>query len=413
MCQIQIIHRFDGKNLTKTDIRQFKRLMLKGSESNDDAWGYYSIGDKRLSKHGGELRWEMLDEINDVKTTTLMGHNRLATHGKANIIENNHPFETENFVVLHNGVLSCHNDLKSINELTYDVETDSYIIPALLEKVYASLGNSLEAIKAVAEVLYGSFSVVVYCKADNKLYYFKDSGTSFNWALARFKTGDVLIGSTRENNFDALYKEYIRGDLFVQDSVELLKGEAKKYKIFEIDTKGLNDASKFVEGSYYNSRNSKWDNTTKTFIKLEVSNKNTSSKFNDNHSSLRGQSHLNNIGEDTYDAYGHKMSKQDIKSMEWIKNCTDALDYVYGDLTAYLLKYFQINVQHEKKNVYEQQTKLILDRSLTTNEKKEIENNYSNYGSIKFNERTKSKISEIWVTINDYMMDNKLPIIVK
>ena len=103
----------------------------------------------------------------------LIGHNRLATTGSEKENKNNHPFETSNLMLVHNGVISNHDSLKGNFALDYPEETDSAIIIHLME-AYLEQDYSIEdAIKETAESLQGSYSVMVYHKPDDRIFYFK------------------------------------------------------------------------------------------------------------------------------------------------------------------------------------------------------------------------------------------------
>jgi len=117
----------------------------------------------------------------------VIGHTRAATQGSALHNENNHPFKgvTRNgqeFVLAHNGIIWNDQELKLEYDLTYDIETDSYVAVALLQKHNEI---NMDSVKAVAEKLEGSFVLtilagdrVVFVKHDNPLiiYDFKELG---------------------------------------------------------------------------------------------------------------------------------------------------------------------------------------------------------------------------------------------
>lgn len=399
MCQIQLVHKFDNKKLTKEDIIQFKSLMLKGSESNDDAWGYYSVGDNRLSVHSGELQWEMMDEIDDVNTTTIFGHNRLATHGNAKELYNNHPFESENFVLVHNGVLSSHDDIKRLNDFNYNVETDSYIIVALLEKIYADTKNVEETIINVAKSINGSFSVLLLFKPTNRIFYFKENGTRFTFGLAKLKSGDTILASTNGTNLEELYSHNNRGDFFKTNAVKIIQQTAKPLTLMELTSEGLYDIGEIVEGTYYDVRSQKWDSVIKSFIKATLPVKSNNSKFDNKHTNLRTQSKLD---ERVYDCYGHEVKSTDINN-----TILKGLNEIREDLEQYLQKNHSVNVLHHKMNIFERKIRMVLSTTIGRNEKQEISSMYKDYGDVTFSDRVKSKLTELVLSVNDYMFDVK------
>jgi len=403
MCQIQLIHKFDNKKLTEEDLEQFKSMLLSGSNHNDDAWGYYDVTNKKNNRYCGELQYKDMHEISKLKTTTLFGHNRLATHGKAHIIDNNHPFETENFVVVHNGVLSGYAELKKLNNLDYTIETDSFVIPSLLEKVYADLKDSMLTVKTVAEVLFGSFSVIVYSKTDNRLYYFKNDSTRFAFSIAKTKSGDILFGSTDEDNFKSLYTEFIRGDIIVERNIKISKATAKKGKIIELTSEGLFELDSFEESTYYKTRSSLWDSDQKKFIEIKPSYESTNTCTK---STVFGNRDYNT----SYDGYGStiKTTTDDKPDNEWIQACSDALKMVRKEMLENMEGVYDIKINHDKFNVFAKEIKFYADRILSDAEKRGIIDEFKDYGVVSIKDRVKSKISEIVMVVNEYMVSDRI-----
>lgn len=251
MCQIQMIHKFDKKELNNFDITQFERLMYFGNERNNDAWGIALINGelKALEKEGESFTDKSFRKaIKGHSGCTLIGHNRMKTKGDAKNKNNNHPFETEHFVVVHNGVLSNDDDLKKEYGLKYKVETDSYIIPALMEKLYNGM-NELEAVKKTAGLIYGSYSVMTYCKDSGNIYYFKNSSTKFTFGLVDIGGEQILIGSTDDTNLKSIYGENVRG-VFYKVREDMLEYEPDAEYIYLINEDGINPIDVFDEAKY-------------------------------------------------------------------------------------------------------------------------------------------------------------------
>ena len=161
MCEIQFVM---SRSINDEEIGNFLDMLNEGSFSNSDATG--------LCTDNG-TKWKFrtaLHKLKDVKTKDLMndirvntskfiiGHNRLATTGDEKENKNNHPFETENILLVHNGVISNHDALKTSFSLNYEEETDSAIIPHLIETYLLAKDDIVSAIKEVAECLQGSYN---------------------------------------------------------------------------------------------------------------------------------------------------------------------------------------------------------------------------------------------------------------
>ena len=99
-----------------------------------------------------------------------IGHTRWATHGEVNL-SNAHPLLDcqDEIVVVHNGIVENYLEIK--NELldqghTFSSETDSEVIPHLIED-FIGRGVALEeAVRLAALRLTGAHAAVVMCKRD-------------------------------------------------------------------------------------------------------------------------------------------------------------------------------------------------------------------------------------------------------
>jgi len=213
MCEIQFIKRcpVDNKkvNLDYTDKQEFVRMLSNGATYNKDAFGVFT---KEFScKKGVSFKDELKKPkrikkiIYNQRSDWMIGHNRFTTHGDGKDNSNNHPFETENIIVVHNGVLQNHEYLKDHYELDYKEETDSAIIPYLIEHFIGKGSKPLEAIKNTAERIKGNFSVMIYSKIEDKIYYFKETLKPFYFALIENKDGRTLIGSTSQTSIEEAY----------------------------------------------------------------------------------------------------------------------------------------------------------------------------------------------------------------
>jgi len=251
MCEIQLIHKFDNKELTDTEKDNFFNMLRLGGERNTDAWGIYEPNTDILVKNQGKFSLKKLDKIMKVPTTTIFGHNRWKTKGDEKENKNNHPFKTEHFVVVHNGCISNDEELKKKYNLTYDVETDSYIIIALLEHFYKKQKNKdklNKVIKKMAEELLGSFSVLIYHRQTKRLFYLKDYGTDFTFGLIKTSKGDVLIGTTGKNNIDKLFNKTIRGSFILKES-DVVEFKPDEEMIYEIDDEEIFATMEFSEAT--------------------------------------------------------------------------------------------------------------------------------------------------------------------
>lgn len=251
MCEIQIIVPFN-REVNEEDTKEFFNLLDLGSYGNRDAYGLFT--DNYMFRKGiafyeetDEQKEEIANTIKERGAKFIIGHNRLTTQGSGKINHNNHPFPTDNWVIVHNGVIRNDYDLQYEYDVEYKEDTDSVIIVSLLEKFYQETGDSVEAIKKVAESLSGRFSVCAYNKEEERLFYFKNKSTAFDFRLVRFEDdSEVLIGSTSSANFDDVFvKNYqIFYDLKYKSAFD---AEAGHEVIYEIDNSQIKIVGYFKE----------------------------------------------------------------------------------------------------------------------------------------------------------------------
>ncbi len=120
-----------------------------------------------------------------------IGHTRWATHGSANEI-NAHPQLSEHFAVVHNGIIENFAEIKdslTMSGVTFDSETDTEVIPKLLEMNYS--GDVLDAIKKTVKLLQGSWALGIVCTDEPNVLYCTKNGSP------------LIIGKGEDENFIA------------------------------------------------------------------------------------------------------------------------------------------------------------------------------------------------------------------
>jgi len=133
--------------------------------------GYDSCGVALMNKKSVVIRKniggveEVFRKENVLSLSSKIGiaHTRWATHGKVTR-NNTHPFTScdGNFAVVHNGIVSNFRPLK--DKLTreghqFHSETDTEVIPHLLEKYYKQTKSIEKALRKVINVLEGTFAL--------------------------------------------------------------------------------------------------------------------------------------------------------------------------------------------------------------------------------------------------------------
>ena len=153
---------------------------------------YFLNNDIKVVKEKGKLinLKEKLDFNAD--TNVAIGHTRWATHGKASIT-NAHPHSVGKFTVVHNGIIENYSTLKEelkMRGYTFKSETDTEVIPALLDYYYKDEQDIIKTINKVSKILKGSFALGIICRDDsNALYALKNSSPLI---IAKSKSGNFL-----------------------------------------------------------------------------------------------------------------------------------------------------------------------------------------------------------------------------
>jgi glucosamine--fructose-6-phosphate aminotransferase (isomerizing) len=132
--------------------------------------GYDSCGVALMNKKslvirkntGGVEEFFRKENVLSLSSKIGIAHTRWATHGKVTK-GNTHPFTScdGKFAVVHNGIISNFRPLKDklIREgHKFDSETDTEVIPHLLEKYYKQTKNIEKALLKVVNVLEGTFA---------------------------------------------------------------------------------------------------------------------------------------------------------------------------------------------------------------------------------------------------------------
>ena len=211
-----------SNTLGNDNVNNFINMLETGSRSNQDATGIFSdayqwkVGTayhKLKNKKDNNLRHLLAD----LPSNWLVGHNRLATQGSENDNENNHPFSNDTCTIVHNGIISNDSALKAQYGFDYQAETDSAIVPALVDHYIRSGSKEIDAIVSSAEELQGSYSLFIYVHQSQNLYYLKNSSTSFYMMKTIDDADNVSIyGSTSQSSLADM--SYIKSDgLFGSD----------------------------------------------------------------------------------------------------------------------------------------------------------------------------------------------------
>jgi len=145
------------------------RLEYRGYDSTGIA--IYQNNEIDIFRSKGKLS-VLQEKIKNEKLTgnVGIGHTRWATHGKPSD-ENAHPHRSENFVVVHNGIIENFIELKHRLEkegFKFTSQTDTEVIPHLIESYVKKGSNVEDALYQTLAELKGAFALVLFSKKDPK-----------------------------------------------------------------------------------------------------------------------------------------------------------------------------------------------------------------------------------------------------
>jgi len=192
-------------------IKELQSSMIKLQERGDDATGIGLINSKtnKIEVYKKAIPAEEFVKSkkfskfikNFGEFNILLGHTRAATSGSKEDNKNNHPFyhKENGSILIHNGVITSHSDLKDKYKLEPEGECDSELILSLFDKMGFDIKKTIKRID-------GSLAIALY--HNKKLYIYKDTNPVY--ILTDDTTSDDKIfyfTSKPEYLSDVFYKE--------------------------------------------------------------------------------------------------------------------------------------------------------------------------------------------------------------
>lgn len=169
-------------------LSSLKFLEYRGYDSSGIAY----VDNKKVNiiKEIGKIN--NLENKLDFNKNTFMGlgHTRWATHGEPSV-KNSHPHKCGKFTIVHNGIIENYSKIKELlKDVEFKSETDTEVIPALLDFYYKKNNNILESIKEVIKKLEGSYAIGIICDDDLDHIYAVRKGSPL--IIAKDNTGYYL-----------------------------------------------------------------------------------------------------------------------------------------------------------------------------------------------------------------------------
>lgn len=220
MCNINVLiksKKFKGDELDKL-LNFYICVNSNSFINNHDGEGFYFSKQDEMIKSKNKINLlKYKKEISE--SNIILGHQRFTTSGYSD--DYIHPFKSEDFILIHNGVISS---------FARDGHSDTYGFFNELNKTFKSkkgdrVNKIVNSLKEVLEEVIGYWSIFLYDRVTKKGYYFKDDGARIN--AYTNKKEDIVYLTTKDDNYKLL-------DLYFDDFDRF---EIKNNKIYEIDYK--------------------------------------------------------------------------------------------------------------------------------------------------------------------------------
>ncbi|MCR8487323.1 MAG: class II glutamine amidotransferase, partial [Crenarchaeota archaeon] len=181
MCGIAGIVSKNYFNIIPKLIKMLKNLEYRGYDSC--GFAFFDCNSKSITvmKAKGTIdNFLANSRIQEKNSEIGIAHTRWATHGVVNDI-NAHPHVDchGTIAVVHNGIIDNYLELREELELKGHVfrsETDTEVIPHLLEHYYRESRNILDALKKAVKRLKGTYAVAILTSYDSEKIFFARNG---------------------------------------------------------------------------------------------------------------------------------------------------------------------------------------------------------------------------------------------
>lgn len=157
---------------SKENLKLFRRALYMSESRGKDATGIAIVQDGNIvidkapivaSQYITNVLPKFEEQI--AKSNIVLGHTRNATMGKPSDNNNNHPIQSENWVMIHNGMCPS---LEKIKDYKYMGDVDSELYLAYIET--KGLYEGLPEIRSSSATV-----VLINKKNPNKVYFYKNS----------------------------------------------------------------------------------------------------------------------------------------------------------------------------------------------------------------------------------------------
>lgn len=174
-------------------IESLKRLEYRGYDSA----GVAAVVDGKVERRRAEGKIRALEDV--LATAPLagavgIGHTRWATHG-APSLRNAHPHTQGRVTLVHNGIIENYAELRDALQAagrTFESDTDTEVIAALLDSELATGLSPMAALKATLDQLSGAYALGVLIEGEDRLVMGARRGSPL---VVGHGDGEMFLGS--------------------------------------------------------------------------------------------------------------------------------------------------------------------------------------------------------------------------
>lgn len=132
------------------------------------------------------------------RCSTIMGHVRFATPGCPSINSNNHPFQSDELFLIHNGVIRDHHHVAHQNRLKLNTQCDSELLLRIAEQYM----DPVDGLKNCLDICRGSMAIVAFDSELKVTYMTRNSGRPL-WVMKLQNDSRWFYASTESILLDA------------------------------------------------------------------------------------------------------------------------------------------------------------------------------------------------------------------
>jgi glutamine---fructose-6-phosphate transaminase (isomerizing) len=174
-------------------IDSLKRLEYRGYDSA----GVAGVVDGHVERRRAAGKIKALEEVlaaDPLNATVGIGHTRWATHGGPTT-RNAHPQSAGRVTLVHNGIIENYAELREALKAkgrTFESETDTEVIAALIDSELAGGKPPVEALKAALDQLSGAYAIAVLIDGEDELIMGARKGSPL---VVGYGEGEMFLGS--------------------------------------------------------------------------------------------------------------------------------------------------------------------------------------------------------------------------